>query len=959
MSETRSLEEEIFEKAQQLHGEERAAYLEQAVHGDQELRKRVERLLQAQENIGEFLNHPIAAVSRETLLLTTSKFAGVEKPSDKIGRYKLLQLIGVGGFGDVWMAEQEEPIRRRVALKVIKLGMDSKEVVARFEAERQALAMMDHPSVAKVFDGGLAESGRPYFVMELVHGESITKYCNEHRLSTSERLELFTQVCQAVQHAHQKGIIHRDLKPSNILVTELDGKAVPKVIDFGVAKATEARLTEKTVFTRLGQMVGTPEYMSPEQASQGGLDIDTRTDVYSLGVVLYELLTGRTPFDAKKLREAAYDVIVKTIREDEPPKPSTKLSTLSPEELNATAHQRRVEPAKLNRLVRGDLDWIVLKALEKERARRYETASAFAQDIQHHLRFEPVIAAAPKPLYKFRKFARRNKVALAIATAFGALLVIGTIFSTWQAVRATRADSKSRQVAQFLKEMLNGVRPSIALGRDKTMLREILDKTAERVGKELKNQPEVEAELRSTIGAVYWEIGDYAKAERMHREALEIRKKLFGFEHPDTAASLNNLGLALFDEAKLTEAEAVLRQAVAVRKRVLGKDHPDVAWSLRNLALVRWKQGNLADAESLHRQSLEIKKRRFGEENSDVAASLNDLANILMEQGKLAEAEAAHREALGISKTLLGDEHPHVAVSLNNLAIVLDDEGKFAEAEAAYRAVLAISRKVLGNDHPDIANTLNGLALVLRSQGKFAEAESTHREALALQRKVLGHEHPDVAASLNNLGLALRDEGKLSEAETLLGESLAMKKKFLGDEHPSVASSLNSLGSVLELRDQLPEAESKYREALAMRKKLLGNENPRVAQSLADLAAILHKEGKPMEVEGLARESLLIFERKAPTDWETFSVRCLMGRELLRQGRYSEAEPLLLSGYQGMAARQNAIPAFAISRLRKAMEDLVQLYESMAQFGRVDEWKKKLVEFDQANAEKNLTVSPH
>src|SRR5262245_48510100 len=416
---------------------ERAALVQRECAGDDMLRAEVESLLAAHDQADAFmqterfgvpaLGETVAAPAESGTPKDKAVCAPSENSGDRIGRYKLLEQIGEGGFGAVWMAEQEEPVRRRVALKIIKLGMDTREVVARFEAERQALALMDHPNIARVFDGGATEGGRPYFVMELVRGLSITKYCDEHRLTTSERLELFMQVCQAVQHAHQKGVIHRDLKPSNILVMELDGKAVPKVIDFGIARATAQRLTEKTLFTRFGQLVGTPAYMSPEQAGLGGLDIDTRSDIYSLGVILYELLTGRTPFDTKKLLEAGFEAILKTIREVEPPKPSTRLSTLSVEELRTVAQQRRADPAKLNRLVRGELDWIVLKALEKDRHRRYESPSAFARDLEHYLHNEPVTAAAPSMLYLLGKLIRRHRVGLSVVSVIIATVAVAAI----------------------------------------------------------------------------------------------------------------------------------------------------------------------------------------------------------------------------------------------------------------------------------------------------------------------------------------------------------------------------------------------------------------------------------------------------------------------------------------------------------------------------------------------------
>src|SRR5262245_39279496 len=444
---------------------ERAALVQRECAGDDMLRAEVESLLAAHDQADAFmqterfgvpaLGETVAAPAESGTPKDKAVCAPSENSGDRIGRYKLLEQIGEGGFGAVWMAEQEEPVRRRVALKIIKLGMDTREVVARFEAERQALALMDHPNIARVFDGGATEGGRPYFVMELVRGLSITKYCDEHRLTTSERLELFMQVCQAVQHAHQKGVIHRDLKPSNILVMELDGKAVPKVIDFGIARATAQRLTEKTLFTRFGQLVGTPAYMSPEQAGLGGLDIDTRSDVYSLGVILYELLTGRTPFDTKKLLEAGFEAILQTIREVEPPKPSTRLSTLSAEELRDVAERRKAEPQKLGKLVHGDLDWIVMKALEKERVRRYETANGLAMDLKRHLSHEPVVARPPSNLYRFERLVRRNKVVFAASTAATTALILGlvvSIYSLFEEKVARRRAQVAEQKAETARD---------------------------------------------------------------------------------------------------------------------------------------------------------------------------------------------------------------------------------------------------------------------------------------------------------------------------------------------------------------------------------------------------------------------------------------------------------------------------------------------------------------------------
>ncbi|HEV8421923.1 MAG TPA: protein kinase, partial [Chthoniobacterales bacterium] len=441
--------ETIFNKALAIRrDEERVGYLRSACGGDADLFAKVERLLQAHVRSGQFM--PTEPGDSATVLTPTPLTEG---PGTRIGRYKLLQQIGEGGMGVVYMAEQEEPVRRRVALKIIKLGMDTRQVVARFEAERQALALMDHPNIARVIDGGATETGRPYFVMELVQGVPITDFCDKTKLSAKERLKLFVQLCQAVQHAHQKGIIHRDIKPSNVLVTLHDGVPVPKVIDFGIAKATNQKLTEKTLFTNFATMIGTPAYMSPEQAEMSGLDIDTRTDIYALGVLLYALMTGTTPFPEKRLRSLGYGEMQRVILEEEPERPSTRLSTMANEQKTIIARNCGEELASLNNLLKGDLDWIVMKCLEKDRQRRYETANGLASDIQRHLTNEPVIARPPSAAYRFRKLVRRNRLAVMCGTAVATALLAGVAVSTWLAIKATRSEhqavaARSREASQ-------------------------------------------------------------------------------------------------------------------------------------------------------------------------------------------------------------------------------------------------------------------------------------------------------------------------------------------------------------------------------------------------------------------------------------------------------------------------------------------------------------------------------
>jgi len=920
--------------------EARAAYLDTACRTDTALRRRVEALLRASENAGDFLEEPPTGLASPEGLVTTQPS---EKPGDRIGRYKLLEQIGEGGCGVVYMAEQVEPVRRRVALKVIKLGMDTKQVIARFETERQALALMDHPNIAKVLEAGATDTGRPFFVMELVRGIKITDYCDKNKLATNERLQLFIQVCQAIQHAHQKGIIHRDIKPSNILVTQHDDVAVPKVIDFGIAKATVGQLTDKTVFTAFAQFIGTPAYMSPEQAQLSGLDIDTRADIYSLGVLLYELLTGHTPFDAKELLAAGLDEMRRKIREDEPAKPSTCLSTMQVMDLTTVATRRHVEPPKLIHLVRGDLDWLVMKCLEKDRTRRYETANGLAMDIQRHLSNEPITARPPGRWYEFQKTVRRHKFGFAAAAALIMVLGLGVLASTWQAVRATRAEqeqsrlrglaeveaAKSQQVAQFMKGMLQGVGPSAALGRDTTMLREILDQTARRLN-ELKEQPAVEAELRTTLGNVYADLGEYTNAVAMHREALALWQTLRGNEHLEVATALNGLANVLAKQGRPVEAEAICREALAMRRKLLGNDHLDVAECLSIMAGLFRQQYKFAEAETAGREALAICRKQLGAGDAKVAYAIHPLAWDLNVQGKRTEAEALSREEVAIWRNLFGNDDPKVAWALGDLTVFLRDQGKDTEAETAVREALEIRRKQLaagqlglsvelhslawalsqlgkqveaeeiigeeltmrrrvqGNEHPDVAAALYHLAFLLKAQGKSFEAETAIHEALTIQRKRFGNDPSQVSQSLQLLGDLLSDQRKLPEAEAAIREVLAIRKKLFGEVHQEIERALGDLAQVLQDQRKFAEAEAVWREELAMERRLSGDEHPRVANSLRSLAILLHDSGKTSEAEAMLREALnMLLGNKDPA---AASSLAWLGVTLADQGKPAEAE---------------------------------------------------------------------
>ena len=649
---------EIFAAAADKREGERTVYVRAECGDDSELHHHITSLLLAHDRAGGFL----AGATVGAFQIPGDPQTVTEGPGTVIGRYKLLQLIGEGGFGVVYMAEQEHPVRRKVALKVIKPGMDTRQVVARFEAERQALALMEHPNIARVLDGGATESGRPYFVMELVKGVPLTEYCDQQMLTNAQRLELFLPVCRAVQHAHQKGVIHRDLKPSNVLVTMHDGLPVPKVIDFGIAKATRDPLTDKTLFTEFRQLVGTPAYMSPEQAEMNGLDVDTRTDIYSLGVLLYELLTGTTPFDATTLRAAAYGEIQRIIREVDPPAPSTRLDTLG-DALRAVAERRGTEPARLGPAVRGELDWIVMKALEKDRSRRYDTASALAEDVLRYLRDEAVLARPPGGAYLARKFVRRHRAAIATASVVAAALTLGLAVATTGFVRASR--DRDRAVSARTDEQIQRVLAGVALAEaqqaradaetarqhaedartrsvgvndllhelfaavnrrrtgDGEAFHRILTGAAAKVDAgALVQQPELEAAVRTTLANVLFSYGYQDEGEGQIRRALEIRRGLAPEGgSTDLAESLCDLGWLLQRKGDLEGAERYLREGLDLNRKLLGDKSDVLATNLHSLAVVLIDRGKRDEGVALVKESLGI---RMGECDAAVAATPGD-----------------------------------------------------------------------------------------------------------------------------------------------------------------------------------------------------------------------------------------------------------------------------------------------------------------------------------------------
>ena len=813
----------LFEEVSELPAHERAAFLDAQCAGDGALRADVESLLDADTRAGPFLAEPTIESHR----IGPTPAAPQEHP-EQIGPYKLLRAIGEGGFGTVYLAAQQYPVRRRVAVKVIKWGMDTRQVIARFEAERQALAMMDHPNIAKVFDAGATDAGRPFFVMELVDGVPITKYCDEQRLTARQRLELFVAVCHAVQHAHQKGIIHRDVKPTNVLVTLHDGRPVPKVIDFGVAKATQARLTEQTVFTEQRTMIGTPQYMSPEQAEMGGADVDTRTDVYSLGVLMYELLTGVTPFDPRELRGRALAEVQRVIREVDPPRPSTRLSTI--ETIASVAAQRGVEPRKLSALVRGELDWIVMKALEKDRQRRYESASGLASDIRRYLEGDAVLAAPPGRAYRFKKFVRRNRGPVTAVAAVMTVLVAGVVGTTLgmlgearQRIEAQKQEQEARQqaaiataVSDFQTDMFDTADPERLMGDKVTVLQAITAAVDELDKGKLQSQPAVEAAVRSSIGNTLRALGRYDRAEPNLRRALELRRSALPAGHRDTTRSVKRLALLLREQGKAAESELLFREALALHRRGMPADDAEIASDLNNVAAASFGQGKLADAEAGFREALEINRKSVPANEEDIATSLNNLAVALRAQGKLEEAERLLRESLDLRRKSLPANHPNTAATLQSLAQVLQASGRLAEAEPIYREALAIRREVLPARHPDIAMALNNLAFLLHARGEFAASEPLCREALAICRESLAPGHPNIASTLAGLAAELQAQGRLDEAEPLIREALAIRRGAMPAGHPDVAGSLQGLGSLLHEQGKFAEGEAALLEADAI-----------------------------------------------------------------------------------------------------------------------------------------------
>lgn len=840
-------------------------------------------------------------------------------PGARIGQYEIIREIGRGGMGVVYEAQQQNP-SRRVALKVIReQGPVDDLHVKLFQREVNTLARLKHPGIAAIYDAGRTEDGQHFFAMELIPGETMLNYANagaadsqRQPLGTRDRLDLFCKTCDAVNYAHQRGVIHRDLKPSNVLVSDESGSGDAgsssasagfsdlgcqvKVLDFGLARITDADVSQTTLLTETGRIVGTLSYMSPEQARGDADAIDLRSDVYSLGVILYELLTGQLPYEINRV---APHQALRTICEDAPRKPST-----------------------INRVLRGDLETIALKALDKEPDRRYQSAAALADDIRRLLTGQPILARPPSAAYQIRKLVTRHKVP---ASLLGLLAVAVVAFAAITAVQAdrlakqrdrawlaqqseTRARTeaeqsrdqarteaeKARQIQSFLQDMLASVDPGTAQGRDVGLLKDLLDDAARHVETELSNQPEVAAAVRTTVGRTYTGLGLYDEAEPHLRAALGFYETHYGKHDLAVATALDNLGFMLTRRGVYAEAEELLRRALDIRTQQLDEGHADLALSYNHLGMLLGYVHRYDDAEELLREAVEIRRREFGADDRLTAQSVGNLAWLLGRRENIEAAVPLFREALEMARRIYGDDHPDTAMCINNLAGVLKKAGEYAEAAELFGESLAIQRRVLGEDHPDLAEGLVAWGDLLKRQGKYAEAEPLFREAVNIQRRHLGEENDFYAAAIGHLASVRIKQGDYATGESLYRRALEIYRKIHGDRHMTVLICRNALGTLFVRTERHAEAETMFRDALELFRELHGDDHPGVAVFTSNLASVLTHLGELDEAEALFRE-VLAFRREfyGAEHPKVAAIQYNLAGVLLDQNELAEAEALL------------------------------------------------------------------
>ncbi len=816
--------EEIVAAALPLPAGERLAYLESATADDPALRREALSLLRAHDAADRFLEVPALGAFAERC----RHDPGADRSGSKIGPYQLLRVLGEGGMGTVYLAVRaDDEYKREVAIKLVKHGAASEELLRRFRSERQILARLDHPNIARLYDGGTTEDGFPYFVMEHVEGTAIDEHCERLQLSIGERLELFDRVADAVHYAHQSLVVHRDLKPKNILVT---AGGVPKLLDFGIAKLLDPE--EGAELTRTGLRPLTPNYASPEQVQ--GRAVTTATDLYSLGVLLYKLLTGRLPFRLEGLEAREAERI---LLEQEPLRPSLAAS-------------RRV------RQLRGDLDDIVLKALRKEPERRYGSVEQLRDDLRRHARGLPVTARRGTSSYRAAKFARRHWAGLAVAAGVFCLVSGAAVTTSRQASRIADERDKAEQVADFLVDLLQDFDPSQTRGETVTV-REVLDAGTAAIPERLA--PEVRARLLDTLGSIYRNLGLFGESRPLLEQALELRRQALGADHPDLAATLTNLGLYHYETGEYEAAQALHLEALEIRRRVYGEEHPLVADSLSYLGEAMTMADDLENAEQRHRQALAMRRRLLGDHDPATARSLNSLGMALVELGDLEEPEGLYQEALAIQEKLRPEDHPEVAVTLNNLGSLLRRKNELERSEASFRQALAIRRQVYGGEHPLVAEAINDIAVVLYYKGDYDGAEKLYREALGIVRRSLGEKHRFVATYLGNLGGALQKKGDLEEAESHFRQSLELVREVLPPGHSGAAHPLSHIAEVLLEQRRPAEAEPLLQEALELRVSSLPQPHRLIAASQGLLGRCLVMQRRFAAAEPLLVKSLAGF----------------------------------------------------------------------------------------------------
>ncbi len=945
---------------------ERRAFLDEACAGDVTLRERVERLIDAHQKPPGILERPGNPGGWDGPRggFSSGAYSGGEVAGSVIaGRYTLLEEIGAGGMGTVWRAEQTQPMRRVVALKLIKPGMDSRSVLSRFEAERQALALMDHPNIARVLDGGTTDRGRPYFVMEFVEGIPLTRYCDEACLTIAQRLELFVPVCQAVQHAHTKGVIHRDLKPTNILVSIYDGRPVPKVIDFGLAKAMQQPLMDRTLNTAQGELLGTPLYMSPEQAEFNNPDVDARADVYALGVVLYELLTGTTPLERGRFHHAAVHELLRLIKEEEPPLPSARLS--NSDLLPNVAAQRRLEPVRLKRLIRGELDWIVMKCLEKDRSRRYETASGLAGDVAHYLADEPVDACPVSLVYRIRKFVKRYRRTVLAASLVVLALVGGIVGTTWGMVRARqawnaeaaraqgeraaneRAQKRLKQVenaSEILASIFNDLDPH-AEQKEGRPLRVILGERLDRAAADLEGDavgdPLVVASLQVRLGRTYRALGHAAKAKALFNKALANRQTLLGAEHAETLDVVFQQAATLHDLGELKECVALYERVRKAQMVKLGPTDRKTLATGGHLAMAQWKANKWMDARALLEEVRDALVANYGPDDPQTIDAVDDLAAVYRTTGKVDEAIRLAQTVRDARVKALGAGH-HLAIdSLFSLAATYQAAGKMRLARDLYEEARDGIVPILGPEHPMSLNILDSLSRIYRAFNRVPEAVALAEQVRDARTLHLGANHPDTIYTIDSLGKAYEAANEPEKAFEMF-QRAATGLERLEFAHAAARLIIFNLCESLEQRN-------KHDEANKWRRKWIDATRSREGADSIPYANVLKTIGDDVmshssaEAEPMLRESVAILQKKQPEDQTLFHAQSLLGAALLDQKKYAEAEPVLLKAYEGLKACESQIsPLYAQYRISEAAGCVVELYEAWGQPAKAAEWRSKL-----------------